>query len=299
MTIPPEDPFEYVSEYTRVAAKSFKIDPKTQRPEDPTWVARLIKEFDPNKVGVVTASVREGGKFLLDGQHRVLAAKGAGRGSQKIECRLITGVRTTNGVRPLTLEEEAAFFVALNDSKHVDPAAKFNARATTRDPVALDILGILHVYGWMEVGKWRKAKVFTVISVAERLYRSGKNSLNSRPEDGRDALKDVLQTISAAWGVGPGTALGPVVSGMGLAFLRNYEDQRAKERDGFKPAVMDPLRLAGVLSTEAADPQVLLARGRALAGIRHTRIQVALAELITTADASGCKGRTPRPEWHN
>lgn len=289
--------FTYVDTFEAIKAKAFHCDPKAQRPLDPNWVARLTREFDPNKLGMVTACKREDGRvFIIDGQHRVAAANDAGRGGLAIPCRLITGIETPQGVRPLTLKEEAALFIILNDSLKVSAAAKFNARITMGDPVALDIMGILKLYGWNRVEQFKGVGVFTIVDTAEKLYHSGRDTLTTRATDGRDALRDALQVISAAWGNGPGVALKPVLAGLGRAFLRNYAEQAEGERDGIKVATLNLMELAKALA-EPGGPHVLVSRARVLADAEGLGIPNAVAKLAYLAAASRVRSSAPRPKW--
>lgn len=303
----PQDKLEYVEETGRFPAAAFVTDPRVQRPEDPTWVAELIRLFDPHQVGVITASLRADKKMVvLDGQHRLLAAKGSGNSNLMVTCRLIHGVQEDKRVRTLTLEEEAALFITLNHSKRVSAAAQFNAGQTMKDPTALDIMKMLRKHGWEKVGTWRSPRVFTVINVALRIYNGTKNSLNTRASDGRDALWNSLETfalageLSSAWGPASGVTPGPLLAGVAHAFLKDFERQRVLERNG-TPASAIPLmkteRLARALAKET--PAVLLARAKLIAGAMNRSLKDAVAQLATDADASECKGRTPRPEWHS
>ena len=129
------------------------VDLRVQRELDMGRVRHLVKNWDDNALDVPKLSQRAGGETIwLDGQHRGAALKEMGRGEHSIECLVYRG---------LSLQQEAALFRRLNNSKRLTPLNLYNAALTEGDPVALRCQDLL-VAVRLEAGQGRKNSLTAV-----------------------------------------------------------------------------------------------------------------------------------------
>lgn len=86
MTDPIGPRMERVPRLRWVALNRMKISPLAQRELNSARVDHLVAEFDPDQFGTPTVSERDGWFFVIDGQHRVEAARRALGPDQHIQC---------------------------------------------------------------------------------------------------------------------------------------------------------------------------------------------------------------------
>lgn len=107
-----------------VPIAKMRVSPNAQRELRPARVAWLASEFDPERLGYPVVNLRDAAYWLIDGQHRVEAAKqflGEGWEKQSLTCRVYTG---------LTEKQEADLFDWLNNNLAVSAFDKFKVRCT-------------------------------------------------------------------------------------------------------------------------------------------------------------------------
>lgn len=109
-----------------------KVSPLCQRELKQHWVDELTANFDPVKLGTPEVSHREGYYYIMDGQHRIEAAKAylGNWEDQHLDCWVAEG---------LTEEEEAEVFLSLNDRKSVDVFQKFKVAVRAGRPAEVEI----------------------------------------------------------------------------------------------------------------------------------------------------------------
>ncbi len=96
---------------------ALKVDPTYQR-KVTTNLKALVDAFDERKLGLIHVSRRaDETLWIIDGQHRWEACRALGR--KTMRCEVYEGA---------TVEDEAAIFDGLNNTKSVDPFYKFRAR---------------------------------------------------------------------------------------------------------------------------------------------------------------------------
>ncbi len=253
---------------TRVHESALVFDRDYQRAIDPTRIRRIIEEFQSGGLGTVTISLRpDGRRVVVDGQHRVAAVRTVGY-QGKLLCNQYTG---------LTLADEAAMFLLLNNTKQVAPIDKFRARVIANEPQALAISKVLQAHGW-SVKAGGDDGYFAAVAAAEKVYAgAGVLKRGEHPE----LLGVVLSTIVGAWGHSPKGAHNLIVSGLGQLYGRYLEQ-------------VDTGKVVSELAKMT--PHMLIGKANALKEARGGTVASALAEVVTGLHNKG--RRTHRlPEW--
>jgi hypothetical protein len=168
-------------------ASEFAVDPAVQRQLNEPRVKKLVDEFDPNLLGLVTASKRLDGRYyILDGQHRIAAARRKG----------YEGYIATRVYEDLAVTDEANAFLGLNNTRQVSALDKFHVRVTKGDPGAVALNSALERYGLKASGQ-HTGGMFAAIVALERVYAG----FLSRPMDMRlDLVEAVLHILTRAYG---------------------------------------------------------------------------------------------------
>lgn len=100
---------ELTSHLGWVRLDQMKINPQAQRALNDGWANTLADDFNPDLMGFIHVSHRDGWYYIIDGQHRVRAATiFLGDSSQQIQCHIYEN---------LTNEQEALLFLELNNTK--------------------------------------------------------------------------------------------------------------------------------------------------------------------------------------
>ena len=164
----------------------FSTDPSVQRALNQIRVDKLAKDFNPLMLGLITASRRlDGRSYILDGQHRIAAARKARYG----------GVVATRLYEGLSVAEESEIFLGLNNTRKVNALDKFNVRVTMGDPGAVAINNALKNHGLRESGRHTNG-MFAAIMAIERVY-AGFLSYGAEPR--LDLVEGVLNILVMAY----------------------------------------------------------------------------------------------------
>lgn len=127
------------SHLTWVDADALKVNPVAQREFRPTWAEKILSEFDLDKYQVPHVNKRaDGSLYVMEGQHSTWAYREYFGEGQKVQVWLYDG---------LTEEEEAEFFLSLNNKKAIDAMAKFKVGVTAGRPDECDIDRIVRANG--------------------------------------------------------------------------------------------------------------------------------------------------------
>lgn len=232
---------------------SLTYDPRVQRVEGllDNHVLAIAENFKPPALGSVAISVREDGtQVILDGRHRVEAAKLVGW----------TGGIPADFYWGLSLEEEAEMFLKLNSFRSPSRIAKFLVRVTQGDPEAIAINDILKANEWrVAPGGFRG--YFAAIAAIERVYRGLKPLTKGAHPDQVDR---VIRTATAAWGHEVAAVHQTILIGLGALFAR-YGDQ------------VNDVRLIAELAKR--NPHELLRDARTLQGLQGGSVGAALARV--------------------
>ena len=144
-------------------------------------VARLVAEFDANAVGVILLSLREDGTYaVIDGQHRVEAAKKAGMASLDAYVYI-----------DLTLQEEAGLYRKFGDYLKQTALDRYVAALTEEHPETLAIDKLLDEVG-LHVARSGGPEVGGVLAVSaiQRVAR----------DFGPQILRETLRFLHEAFG---------------------------------------------------------------------------------------------------
>lgn len=122
---------EVTSHLQWVRLDQMKINPQAQRGLNDAWANTLADEFNPDLMGFIHVSHRDGWYYIVDGQHRVRAAIiFLGDTSQQVQCHVYEG---------LTCEQEASLFLELNNTKKQGPMSRYKVALTAGKPDELDV----------------------------------------------------------------------------------------------------------------------------------------------------------------
>lgn len=181
-----------------VPVYAINTDDRYQRNLNVPRVGGLVANFIPALLGTIVVSRREDGSYwVMDGQHRVEAAKRAGL--KHVLCEIWTG---------LTVQLEAAVFIILNVNRTaVTGVPAFKARLEAKERVAMDIRSIVEKNGAelkFSSGRMAKAGQVRAFSTLESIYHaSGPNMLDA-----------VIAFCMSAWPGDPGNLQVNVLMGV-------------------------------------------------------------------------------------
>lgn len=191
------------NEIKSVKAARLVVDINVQRAINQARVEKMASDFKEEALGIVTASDRGTGVlFIVDGQHRVAAAKIAKGDDFALMCRVF---------HRLTLPEEAEMFRLLQMTRVPQALDSFRIAVIEGLPYAVHIDDMLTRYG-LHLGNGVGTK-FSAVVAAKNIYE-------------RDpmALERTLLTLTKAWGTEDRVAFdNHMIRGMGRMFAR-YAD---------------------------------------------------------------------------
>lgn len=169
-------------DYKMVYKNKLRVDSSYQRKANKSRAERIAREFSWAAFGVISVALREdGGLYVFDGQHRVLAA--AMRDDiEFVPCMVYVFENQTDEVKA---------FIDLNISRsQVGAIPRFNARLKANDPDALAIAGVLGEYDYVIPTETHTPKNSVVcVTQIERVYRRGATH-----------LRRVMALVSALYG---------------------------------------------------------------------------------------------------
>jgi hypothetical protein len=156
------------------------VDADVQRRLDLRRVARMVADFQPQALGTITVSRRDDGSYhIIDGQHRVMAAREARGESFSISARVFEG---------LSIRDEAGLFRLLNETAKPTAFDGFRVRVVEGEHVAVHVTDMLKRHGF-GLSRGVQDGAFSAVTAAERVYRLDPN-----------ALERALGSLTHAWG---------------------------------------------------------------------------------------------------
>jgi hypothetical protein len=172
------------SKLVELNAKEFSLDLKVQRQLNEDRADKMAENFQPQALGLVTASKRDDGHiYCLDGGHRLSAARKA----------RYDGLIATRLFENLTLKEEAALFLSLNNSRAVQAIDRFKVRVTQGEPIASGINNVLRHYDLhVDWANNQSLGTISAIGALEKLYRGMGIREEGEYPDLVDKLCDIL-----------------------------------------------------------------------------------------------------------
>lgn len=121
---------EFTSRIGWVRLDQMNISPVAQRTLNQPWVDTLTKDFNPDVMGMIHVSKRDGWYYVVDGQHRRAAAIQWLGSDQQVQCHIYEN---------LTTADEAALFLKLNAVKAQSPMSKYKVALTAGSPIETDV----------------------------------------------------------------------------------------------------------------------------------------------------------------
>lgn len=157
---------DHRTEQEYVKLDELYVDPRFQRGEQASEIARIVANFNPMGIGTLTVSVRDGEngtvvKSLLDGQQRCASLRILREKGEWEDAPVPATVHYN-----LSIEEEAALFLLLNDRRSVSALNRMKARITAKDPQAIAIQEVLNDLG-IRLGY--PPKGFNAVAAADRV----------------------------------------------------------------------------------------------------------------------------------
>ena len=234
-----------------VPLERLRVNPLAQRDLNRARVADLAAHFDAEQMGAPVVSRRGDWFYLLDGQHRVAALKkwlGSWDG-QQVQCWCYEG---------LTEAEEAAKFLALNNTLTVNAFAKFKVAVQAGRETESDVERIVRA---LDLRIARGNGGISAVVTLNRVYARG----------GAAVLSRTLRIIRDAYG--DAGLDGPVIDGIGLMCQRydgQLSDQLAVERlSSACGGVSGLVSRAGHLRQQTGDAQAQCVAAAAVGAINR------------------------------
>lgn len=195
-------------------------------------VANLVSNYDPMIFGTMLISYRDDQYWIIDGQHRIEAAKRLG--IKTVWCQVVMG---------LTYEQEAMLFHKINTRRvPLNANQKFHALVESKDKVALDIVDILHGHGmtYSRKGQEFVPNCITAIGSIQTIYA----------KNGANQLDTVLRIVKRTWNGDHVSLRAEILKGMNT-FVNNYtynEETLIKALEKLKPLDLITIARASVIS---------------------------------------------------
>lgn len=256
---------EAVKATSRVETRRLDLlttDPEIQRPLDEMRVQRIAECFRWEAFGIPVVSRRSDlTEIILDGQHRVAAARAAGFGNTGIKVLVYTG---------LTRQQEAEIFRLLNNTKALTALDKFLVALVEREPTAVEMNRLIEAYGMKVVRSGDRA--FKAVVAARKVF-----------ETEPAAFARTLDVCTSAWGATAMAVDSRLITGVGLVTVRYG-------------SLIDVRRATTRLAKYAGGAAGVIGAARGLAHLRSMPIGDAVADIVVqTYNGQSKTGRVP--EW--
>lgn len=252
-----------------LAVNDLVIDRRVQREGlNRVKVREIVTEYNHGALGVVTVSLRtDRSLVIIDGQHRVEATRIVTDNVGLIKCHVFRG---------LTLAEEAAMFLALNNTTKPPIIDKFKVLRSAegvKGDAARDIAELLGAYGF-QISNVAANGNINAVNVVVRLYELSRK-LDAEP----NLIVATILTISRAWGNDRFGTQGPILEGIG----RMYAEYGSR---------LDLDHLISVLKDYQGGPRSLLGEARQLSALTKSKVSMAVAEILVTHYNKGRRSRS-------
>lgn len=243
--------------FLNLSVDDLQVHPKAQRAFDEKWANKLAATFDPDAFGALTIVRVKGKYYIVDGQHRWMAARSALGAGQLIPC-MVFDVETP--------EEAAGLFLAANKHKNVKALDKFFVQLVRRDANALAVQAILKKHDLAISRNGSEGCVRAVdacISVFNR-------------QRGAQTLDRVIGILRSAWGRDADAYHSALIRGLGVIIAKYGE-------------ALDDGDLARKLAKECT-PLAFIGKVRALQSAQGSTIALAAAAKFIITYNKGRRG---------
>lgn len=261
-----------------VKVSDLDVDRAVQRDElKPRKVEMIVRNYNRDALGVLHVSRRRTangalvGMYVIDGWHRMEATR---RVTDN------TGEMTAHVYDGLTLAEEAAMFLALNDRTAVTALDKHKVRVAGGDEQALRIEEAVRAYGWKVSGVPADGNVNAII----KLYAI--DELSQALEMEPDLIRATFLVITRAWGTDRHAAQSVILEGLASLFAEHGSH-------------IDVPYLIERLKVYPGGAATLHAEATHLARVTHTKVSMMVASQITDwyNKPKGARSKTLLHKW--
>lgn len=187
-----------------VAIADMQIAPAAQREYSSDQAIKIAGKFNWESFQIPVVNYRNGIPRIVDGQHRVAAAKMKGYEDAKVRCLCYEN---------LTEAEEAELFLQLNDRRAVKILDKFRIGVTAKREEELAITRVVESCGLRVSSNYGEGAIRATATL-RTIYRGGDN--------GPEVLRRALIIIRDAYGTVGFEAI--VIGGMGLVCRRYFDE---------------------------------------------------------------------------
>lgn len=244
-----------------------EVFPEVQRELREAWVAYLVANWDPDKLGVIHVSRRRNGVLsVVDGQHRVAMLRAVFPDQHfKIECKVYEG---------LSVAEEAELFRALNNFLRPTRLQDYLKGVVAKDPTITAINQIVEA-AHFKVGPATGPHTIMAVGALQAVYFGftfhvrRKKVADSGAKPFPDLLRLVLNTINEAWGGVTESCHGAIIEGLGRVLVARFKALNMSE-------------LVHSLASTPGGPAALVGMGRGRAAIMGTTLALGVADVMLT-----------------
>jgi len=215
------------------------VDYTYQRQAVKAKVKRIIKNFNPDLLGVITCSMREDNTLaIIDGSHRYHALVEMSMENANVNALVYFG---------LSIKDEARIF-ALTNKEHTKPTPSqiFKAGIVSGDDITVNINSIVEKVG-ASIAEKPGANIIRCVATLRRVYTNG----------GPEVLAKTLETLRDAYPNNNETFNGQMISALGCIYHRygNKVDQKR---------MVDSLSKIGTPALAIARAQTMLTSGQTI-----------------------------------
>lgn len=195
LSVPP-----HRTEWKDLKLKNLLVSTEAQRTVDEKHWMEIAEEFDLAVAGALTVSYRDGKHWIVDGQHRRLAAQHCGIETMRCQVHY-----------DLSLEDEAALFSLKNTFKKIPTLQDFKVRLLAGDPVCVTVSAVLERHNLKMTGAGVNSvgAVRQVMDIVENY--------------GEETLDAALEVADRAWKRSKHSWDGVVLTGLGV-LIGNHPD---------------------------------------------------------------------------
>lgn len=255
---------------TDIKVSDLTVDHRVQRVNlDTGKVNKIIANYNADAIGRLTLSERDNGEIIIiDGWHRWEAVRRITSNEGFVPVKVFKG---------LTLQEEAALFLALNNTNSPKLMDRFLVRVVKGDVHAEEMMNLAKARGWF-IDSVAGDHHINAVGAVERIHWLSK-SIDADPP----LIDLVLLAVTRAWGHNRYGVQAGVFDGLG----------RLLAEHGSK---VDMDRLINVLKDWELGPEGLLTQARHHASVQRMRLPFAVADLVTSEYNKGLRTKG-LPQW--
>lgn len=200
------------------------------RSVDMAHAKKIAAYWDDKLAGVIVVSKKNGYYDIIDGQHRVVGAKMAGK--KYLPCLVYHN---------MTTEEDAAIFVQLDKKrKNLNTFDYVKASKVANDEIVTSMYEVAGMVGFTIEKNKGDNKICAVRSLLNVLQSSGK-----------DGALDVLRVLRSTWDGDKESLKGEMIEGMDL-LLKTYGNSINHDRVVQKLKMVQPYKIIAEANAESA-----------------------------------------------